>query len=311
MCPKHLLIFFLSILTFGCGTDFKQPYSDTPTSGIVSIGADETLTPLATTQKETFMGLYQYAQINLKLASEAESFRLLLADSVKAIIAARELNENEKAVFESKKLIPQTSKFAIDAIALIVSPNNSDSILTIPQLKEILSGKITNWKQLNPKSTKGDITVVFDNNGSSTSRYLKDSLNSGKEFPANCFAAKSNPDVIEYVSKNENAIGVIGVNWISDKDDPKMLSFNKKIKVVWLAKHADAIYPDDYFGPYQAYMYTGEYPLTRSIYIINREGRPGLGTGFASFVSGDQGQRIVRLTGLLPSSPYTRDIQLK
>jgi len=311
MCPKHLIIFFLSILTFGCGTDFKQPYSDTPTSGIVNIGADETLTPLATTQKETFMGLYQYAQINLKLASEAESFRLLLADSVKAIIAARELNENEKAVFESKKLIPQTSKFAIDAIALIVSPNNSDSILTIPQLKEILSGKITNWKQLNPKSTKGDITVVFDNNGSSTSRYLKDSLNSGKEFPANCFAAKSNPDVIEYVSKNENAIGVIGVNWISDKDDPKMLSFNKKIKVVWLAKHADAIYSDDYFGPYQAYMYTGEYPLTRSIYIINREGRPGLGTGFASFVAGDQGQRIVRLTGLLPSSPYTRDIQLK
>jgi phosphate transport system substrate-binding protein len=50
--------------------------------------------------------------------------------------------------------------------------------------------------------------------------------------------------------------------------------------------------------------------LKREVYMINREGRNGLGTGFVSFVAGEQGQRIVRLAGLLPSSPYTRDIKL-
>jgi phosphate transport system substrate-binding protein len=178
-------------------------------------------------------------------------------------------------------------------------------------LKSILEGKITSWSELHPTSPLGPISFVFDNNGSSTMRFISDSLMNGKtNFPSFCFAAKSNAQVIDYVEKNKNAIGAIGVNWISDRDDPKMLSFNKRIRVVWLSKADQAVYPDDYFGPFQAYMYTGDYPLIREVYMISREGRAGLGTGFVSFAAGEQGQRIVRLSGLLPASPYTRDIKL-
>jgi phosphate transport system substrate-binding protein len=242
--------------------------------------------------------------------SEADCFKALLNDSVKVIMSTRMLNDIENKYFKSRNLIPITTKVARDGIALIINKNNTDSLLKISQLRKILSGETTTWQQLNPKSTKGKINVVFDSNGSSTVRLLNDSLMKTKGFPSNCFAVKSNIEVINYVQANENAIGIIGVNWISDKDDPKMLSFNSKIRVMWLAKRDDANYPDDYFGPYQAYMYTNDYPLTREVYLINREGRPGLGTGFASFVAGEQGQRIMRLSGLLPSSPYTRNIKL-
>lgn len=309
---KHLLSLLLSAgLVSSCGTDFNKPYSDTPTSGKVNIAGDETLQPLLDANKDTFMGLYRYATINTSVKPEAACFTDLLNDSVKVIMATRKLNAAEEEVFKSKNLIPVTTRVAIDALAIIVNRENPDSLLQLEQLKSMLTGKLNSWKQVNEKSTLGDLTFVFDHAASSTVRYLSDSLMNGStSFPSYCYAAKNNPSVIDYVEKNKNAIGVIGVNWISDKDDPKMLSFSNRIRVVWLSNVPDPIYPDNYFGPFQAYLFTGEYPLKREVYMINREGRNGLGTGFVSFVAGEQGQRIVRLSGLLPSSPYTRDIKL-
>lgn len=303
-----VLLFFLA----SCGTDFKKPYSDTPTSGTVRLAGDQTLEPLLDSQSDTFMGLYRYAEIKTAYLSEADCFKALTDDSVKAIMVTRKLNPEEESFFKKRNLIPVTTRIAVDGLALIVNRDNPDSLLRLDQLKDMLTGKISTWKQINAVSSLGDIRFVFDQNGSSTVRFLSDSLMNGSStFPDYCFAVKSNPQVIDYVEQNKNAIGVIGVNWISDKDDPKMLSFNKRIRVVWLSTSKDPLYPDDYFGPFQAYLFTGEYPLRRDVYMINREGRNGLGTGFVSFVAGEQGQRIVRLAGLLPSSPYTRDIRLK
>ncbi len=309
---KQLLIIFILVGIFSsCGTDFNKPYSDTPTSGKVNIAGDETLESLMDAMSDTFMGLYQYASLKVSYKSESACFNDLINDSVKVILSTRKLNEKEIEYFKSRQLVPVTTKIAIDAIALIINRENLDSLLSVEQLKSILDGKTTTWSELHPTSPLGPLSFVFDNNGSSTMRFISDSLMSGKtNFPSFCFAAKSNAQVIDYVEKNKNAIGVIGVNWISDRDDPKMLSFNKRIRVVWLSKRGQAVYPDDYFGPFQAYLYTGDYPLKREVYMISREGRAGLGTGFVSFVAGEQGQRIVRLSGLLPSSPYTRDIKL-
>lgn len=309
---KKIIISLLLVTSiFSCGTDVNKPYNDTPTSGKVNIAGDETLEPLLDAASDTFMGLYKYATLKISYKSESACFNDLLNDSVKVILSTRKLKPAEEAVFKSKKLIPVTTRVAIDAIALIVNKENSDTLLQIDQLKAILSGKINDWHAINPKTKLGPISFVFDNNGSSTVRFLSDSLMNGNpKFPDYCFSAKSNAEVIDYVEKNTNAIGVIGVNWISDKDDPKMLSFSKRIKVVWISTVKNPIYPDNFFGPFQAYLFTGEYTLRREVYMINREGRNGLGTGFASFVAGEQGQRIVRLSGLLPSSPYTRDIRL-
>lgn len=308
---KLLILFILFEIFSSCGTDFNKPYSDTPTSGKVNIAGDETLEPLMDAMSDTFMGLYQYATLNVKYKSENACFKDLINDSTKVILSTRKLNANETEYFKSHKLIPVTTKIAVDAIALIINRENVDSLLSIAQLKSILEGKTTTWSQIQPTSTLGPISFVFDNNGSSTMRLISDSLMDGRtNFPEFCFAAKSNEQVIDYVENNKNAIGVIGVNWISDRDDPKMLSFNKRIRVVWLSSAEKPIYPNDYFGPFQAYLFTGEYPLKREVYMISREGRAGLGTGFVSFAAGEQGQRIVRLSGLLPASPYTRDIKL-
>jgi len=306
---KSISSYLLCIFVTACGTDFKKPYSDTPTSGIVKISSDETLQPLIDSEKDTFMGLYRYAKLNVKHTAEANCFNDLINDSAKVIIVSRKLNDKENDYFKSRKLIPITTKIALDAIAIIVNKNNADSILSIKQLASILSGEKSNWSDLFPNSKLGKISVVFDNNGSSNVRFLKDKLLSGNPLASNCFASQSNPAVIKYVEDNKNAIGIIGVSWISDFENKESQNFLSKIKVLDLTTADNPIYPDDYYKPYQAYIALSQYPLIREVYMISREGRAGLGTGFVSFVAGDAGQRIVRIAGLLPTMMPVRLIK--
>lgn len=297
----------LTFLFFSCNTNPNAPYNDTPTSGKVNIAADETLRPLVDAELDTFHGLYRYAFINMRYKHETELFKDLLNDSVKVIVASRKLKPDEQDVFKSRQLVPVTTKIAVDALALIINRENKDSLLKISQLKDLLAGKISSWKQINSASALTDITFVFDNKGSSTVRYLHDTLMSGNAFPPYCFAVNTNKEVLEYVEKNKNAIGVIGVSWIGDHDDKQVVDFLSRIRVMALTDKENPT-ADDYVQPYQAYISTKQYPLTREVYTISREGRAGLGTGFVSFVAGDAGQRIIRLSGLLPATMPVRII---
>src|SRR5690606_14003987 len=95
----------------------------------------------------------------------------------------------------------------------------------------------------------------------------------------NAFAAKTNPEVIDYVAGNKNAIGVIGLSWISDRDDSVSSAFLEKIKVAALKENRAGRTEGDYCQPYQAYLTphsTKLYPLRRDIYLITHEARAGL-----------------------------------
>jgi phosphate transport system substrate-binding protein len=133
---------------------------------------------------------------------------------------------------------------------------------------------------------------------------VKDSVAKVKTLPANCFAMNDNKAVVDYVAKNRNALGLIGLEWISDKDDTTRNSFLNRVKVVALAGDSTN------FQPYQAYLALKYYPLMRTITAINREGRTGLATGFAAFFASERGQRIVLKAGLLPKTMPLRIVSV-
>jgi phosphate transport system substrate-binding protein len=104
------------------------------------------------------------------------------------------------------------------------------------------------------------------------------------------------------VGKNKSALGIIAANWISDTDDAGVQKFMKEVRIADVAKEVGK----EGYGPYQAYLATGDYPFKRTIYIINAQGRRnGLGAGFASYLARD-GQRIMLKEGLLPANAVTR-----
>ncbi|PRY07812.1 phosphate ABC transporter substrate-binding protein (PhoT family) [Pontibacter ummariensis] len=284
--------------------------TDTPTSGNINISVDETFRPIIESQVNTFEGIYTRADIDDTYKPEGQVVEDLLTDSTRVAILSRELTPEERAVFDKQKRIPRSTKIAIDAVALIVNKENSDSLLTVEELKRIFSGQAKTWKDLDESSELGDITVVFDNNNSSTARYVRDSLTTNQKLPENSFAAESHEALIDYVTENKNAIGVLGVNWISDRDDTTAVGFMNKVRVVGVSEYADPISEDEYYQPYQAYIAQQVYPLRRNLYIISTEGRSGLGTGFAAYVASDKGQRIILKSGLVPATMPVRVIGL-
>lgn len=291
---------------FGCGTpNQKTEPTDTPTSGSVNISVDESYTLLFTNQIYTFQNLYERARINVKYQTEPDALNSLLNDSCKIAVLNRDLTPEEKKNFEAKNIFPKTTKIAEDAIALIVHPDNKDTSLMLDYVKNLLKGQEKSW----PSNPGAAVEIVFDNNESTNARYMKELINNAP-FQQNCYAVKSNPEVINHVATHPNAMGIISVNWISDKDDTLSQKFLKKIKVVGLTREKVVNPMTRFYKPYQGYVVTKEYPLVRDVYMINRQTRAGLGMGFVAFVAGEKGQRMIKLQGMVPASVPVRVIQL-
>jgi len=309
---NYSIICFLLLLTFAGGCRFFKgdPYRNTPTTGKITICSDETFRPVVEPEMEVFQAVYGYTVINAKFVPEYEAFGQLLKDSVQLILASRKLNSDETAILNKKKLYPRQTKIATDAIALIVHPSNIDTMITVNQIRDILSGKIKRWNQINPSSKADSIKVVFDNEKSGIVTYMMDSICKGNFSTSGVYALNFNRDVIEYTATHPDVLGFIGVSWISNREDSLHLSFHKKIKVVAVSQ--DPIpNPSNSYKPYQAYMVDNIYPLTRDIYMINTEPRNGLATGFSAFVAGDKGQRIILKTGILPAVAPTRVVNIR
>jgi phosphate transport system substrate-binding protein len=304
------LVLVLVLFASGCKFFRGDPYRNTPATGRSTICADETFRPIIESEIDVFKAIYGYAELKANYVPEKEAFHQLLNGDVELIVASRPLTDTEKEYFKQKKIFPHQFKIATDAIALIVSPKSNDTLITINQIKDILTGKIDRWDQINPGSSSGKMKVVFDNEKSGIVTYLVDSVCHGKLDTSKVFALEYNRDVIEYTSTHPGVLGFIGASWISNPDDSLHLSFHKKIKVVSVSESSKA-YADNSYKPYQAYLVERVYPLTRDIYIINAEPRSGLVTGFSAFVASDKGQRIILKSGVLPTVAPTRVINVR
>ena len=128
---------------------------------------------------QVFHALTPDATVHPVYCSEVEAMKLLLADSVRLAVTTRQLTQEETAYFNGKKFFPVSVKMATDGLALIVNKQNTDSLITVDRFKDILTGKVTDWKQLNPASRLGKLQLVFDNPNSSTVHYVLDSICGG------------------------------------------------------------------------------------------------------------------------------------
>jgi len=294
---KNGMAFFLILLFFSFGCKRSDSPDDTPTYGQISISVDETFKPLIDSEIHTFEGIYNYADVNVSYKTELEAFNDLMNDTIRLIIVPRQLNKDELKEFEKWEIVPKVTKIAYDAVTLIGSKDLKDSTLTLDEIKTLLSdGSVSSFK---------NVKIVFDNNNSSTINFLKEKTGVNN-LSANCYALTSNNAVIDYIAKEKNSIGVIGVNWISDRDDTTNLSFLESVKVMEISVSDSS----EYYKPYQAYIAQKFYPLWREVYIISKEAYTGLGTGLTAFIASERGQRIVLKFGLVPATMPVRLVEL-
>ena len=304
------LTIMLSLAFFGsCGQKkAKDGRTDTPTSGTIQFVADESLSPIIEEERSQFEFEYPKAHLKPLYSDEVTGLQMIKDFKTTLLFTTRALKDSEIAYLKSKSnVIPSVFPIGYDGLAFIVNKNNNDTCITVNDIKRILTGKANKWSDVVPGSKRGDIEVVFDNTRSATTNYVVDSVLHGEKFGAKIMAAQTSKQVIDFVDKNPNAIGVIGSNWLNDRRDSTNTTFKKNIHVMRVSVKDEAK-PSNSWQPYQAYLLDGRYPFVRTIYAIVVDPHKALPWSFANYISNPKGQLIVFKSGLLP---YRGDITIR
>jgi phosphate transport system substrate-binding protein len=297
MTANKLLIILVTFLC-SCGGDGNEYRDNTPTWGKLKVYYEEGIKPHVENQVYTFEALYNKADVELHMSSEAEAVKALLSDSCEAIVISRLPGEQEKKAFASRKYSPGYSAVAKSGITFITNARLGLDVLDTSMIRTLISG---DGEITMTDGTSKKLKIIFADN-SAVLHYVKDSIAGVRGLSQNCTALGSTPETINYIAQNDNAIGVIDYAWLSDRDDSINKANAGKIKFLAIRnnKADSAVYPN------QSSFKTGSYPFTRTIYVIRKTGEFTLAKGFESFVAGPKGQVTFLKQGLLPTRQQER-----
>ena len=265
--------------------------------GKAKVYVDESFQYLMEDQVEVFENQYN-AKIDLVTKTETEIINLMLTGKTDLAILSRKLSDQEENFFKNRSITPKITHFASDAVVFITGKTAKDTLVDLQQVLNLMQGKPSNLRNL-----------VFENPNSGTVSYMH-RLAGISEANANLYYLKSDKEVIEFVAKNPQSIGVIGLSPIV-QPFPESKDYLKSVTVMSVRNVKSAPNSTLYYKPSQHNLGEGLYPLKRSIYMLNYQGSAGLGMGFASFVAGDIGQRIVLKSELLPVVIPQRNINIR
>ena len=166
---------------------------------------------------------------------------------------------------------------ARDGIAVVVNNANPAKDLTMEQIRDIFSGKISNWKQLG--GADHGITVVSREAGSGT-RSSFEQIVKDVVLTKDAIIQDSNGTIRETVIMDENAIGYLSHGLL-----------NEKLKAVTV--HGTACTTEE--------VVAGRYPIVRPVYLLTKGAPTGACKAFIDYVCSDEGQKTIKESGLIPA----------
>ena len=324
-----LLLLAVAVGAIGCTPIKKGDYA----SGSATIYCDDGFKNILEEEIEVFEYTYPNASIIPFYVSEGEAIDTLLADGTQAIISTRDFTKEQIEFMKAKyKRVVRQNCIAVDAVAIITNKKNPVTALSMTEVGDILNGRITKWSQLAGNDTTA-IKIVFDNAESSTVSYLKDKfLPEGKKISdtPNTYAQNNNAAVFDVVKTDPDALGVISVSWLGDDlSAAKKIPMDKRMEdyqnendtiastltsEVNIMKISNPTQENDLnpvsYKPYQAYIYSGDYPLARKVYMISTASNSTVLHSFYVFMTGFVGQKIITKTGILPFHMHPRMVEL-
>lgn len=291
----YALITLFGIFFLGCSGNKSTPKEDILV-GTLNVSVDESVFPIFIEQKEVFESSYYNAKILAEPQAEVHAINDLLAGKSTVAFLTRHLTDEENKSFKQRSIDPRIYPVAYDGIVLVANIASVDTSITIPEIIGLLKGEKTK-----------NVELIFDNLNSSILRYFKDLGKLSKVANTYVRVAESAENVLQEVVSSKNKIGLISYNqYLSLKS-----SFSEMDKIRILSVLNDSLTSPKYIKPSQATFSTEEYPLRRTIYVLNYQPNLGLGIGFSSFLTGDRGQRIVLKSGLLPAKMPGREIIIR
>jgi phosphate transport system substrate-binding protein len=285
---------FVLLLTIACNRKIED--IEAPTMGKLTMLADESIRDIVQQEEEIFERNYPYAQLTILYTNEYDMFSRFMADSVDVAIATRTLTAEETDYLGKRQSIAHHYPFATGAVAFIANRNARDTTYTYENLKAKMADQ-----------SSGSIFVI-ENVKSGIAREVLQFINL-PALPGHFYALPSKKEVLAYVQAHDNAIGVIDYSDISDTDNSFTREVLESIRLLGVSRPQDSIQAG-FVKPFQYNLQDRKYPFTRDLYVITKTGRSDVGIGFASFICGEIGQKIILKAGLLPKFQTERSLEI-
>jgi len=251
-----------------------------PSNQMVIVGST-TLLPVAQKAVEAFKKRKQGVNINLTGGGSQIGINALVDGISDIAMSSRELKEEEKEKLRKKRVEAKGHIVAWDGIVPIVHPSNPVKNLTIAQLKDIYTGKVTDWKEVGGK--KGSIVILSRDNTSGTHEVWAEIVLNHEPVVASAQLRGSSEAVLESVASDPNAIGYDGIDYVEGNARVKSVSVDG-------VKASAAAVTDR------------SYKIARPIYMFTRGNPNALVIEFLDFVLSPEGQALVKEAKFAPAS---------
>jgi phosphate transport system substrate-binding protein len=260
---KRVLAFFLltSFLLTSCGSSSTDTTSDSPAQYIENKGSD-TIVNLALAWAETYQAEQPDVRISVTGGGSGTGIAALINNTVDLANASRKIKEEEIAEAQSKGVNPVEHIIARDAIAVIVNQENPVSELTLQQISDIYSGKITNWSEVGGDD-RPIVKLSRETNSGTHVYFLETVLRLGSKedktlFSTDTLLLPSSEGIISEVRSNPNAIGYDGLGYVPD--DLKMIAIAEEAGGAYVLPAIDTVNDKTYPIARDLYMYTNGEP---------------------------------------------------
>ncbi len=268
--------------------------------GELKIGADAGLESILKQQKEVFDYFNDSVQTTISYKTEKELFEDFKNKKANLLLLSRELEKSEVNDLQNLDTIYiRQLPVAYDAVALIGGKDFDNKNLDLDLLK----------KYFDPKNSSASYPkLIFENQNSSTVRFVLDKLGYKEKVSPNVYALQSAKEVVDYVAKNKNVIGFVPFNLVSDTDDDRVKKILEQVKILSLrAKNKEGETVN--VSANQSDIADGIYPLIRTVNTVTRNTYDdNLDLLFVSFLSKEKGAKIFLKAALVPVIIPEREI---
>lgn len=284
-----ILIFAPLWLLTGCGAPQTPAASEAPNPAqtIENKGSD-TLVNLALAWAEAYMALHPEVRISVTGGGSGTGIAAMINGTVDIANASRAMKPEEIAAAEANGITPVEFVVARDAIAVVVHPSNPVDKLTLQQISDIYTGKITNWSQVGGEN-RPIVLLSRESNSGTYVYFLENVIRLGDKesdllFSPDTLLMPSSEGISAEVRQNPNAIGYDGLGYVTDDQ-----------KVIAVARDASA----PYVLPSIDTVNDGSYPISRPLYMYTAGEPAGAVKAYLDWIL-SEGQGLVSELGFVP-----------
>ena len=256
-------------LAVGCGSSDGSASQD---SNKITVSGSTSVGPVVEVLGEDFTAKNEGISVEVQQIGSSAGIKNAIEGTSQIGMASRDLKDEEKASGLKE------TQIAIDGIAVITNKNNEVKDLTLEQVKDIYTGKITNWKEVGGKDAP--IVVVSREDGSGTRDGFQENVGfESEELTKDAQISDGSGNIKSIVEGNENSIGYISFGYVDDKVNA--LTIDGVELTVENVKD-------------------NKYAIARPFLLVNKEDKISEeGTKFIEFILSEEGQKIVEDKGFI------------